>query len=197
MTARAVFGTPMPQYFNAITIATNQSIADMGTTSIFIMEGADVANKRIAVRLLTINLPDGNQIQSTHVCNIQIRGLPTILMGHIVPSFSIASLIGIRLLCKAGCTVVFDDKKCNVMYNGMVILWGFEDPSMDLWTLPIPKTVCTSPGPTVLPRSGPCIDHAPHLQLVSGHNHPAITVASFTHSVRTRSNAVKFAHQSL
>jgi hypothetical protein len=57
--------------------------------------------------------------------------------------------------------------------------------------------VCTSSGPTVLPQSGPCIDYAPHLQLVSGHNHPAITVASFAHSVRTRSNAVKFAHQSL
>jgi hypothetical protein len=197
MTARVLFGTPMPQYLNAITIATNQNIADTGATSIFIMEGADVTNKRIAVKPLTINLPDGNQIQSTHVCDIQILGLPTILMGHIVPSLSVTSLIGIRPLCKAGCTVVFDDKKCNVMYNGMVILRGFKDPSTDLWTLPIPKTVCTTPGPTILPRSGPCIDRAPHLQLKAGHNHPAITVAAFTHSVRTCANTVKFAHQSL
>ncbi len=158
MTACMVFGALMPQYLNAITIATNQAIADMGATSIFIMEGADVANKRIAVKLLTIYLLDGNQIQSTHVCNIQICGLPTILMGHIVPLLSVASLIGIRLLCKAGFTVVFDDEKCNVMYNGMVILRGFKVPSTNLWTLPIPKTVCTSPGPTILPQSGPCID---------------------------------------
>jgi hypothetical protein len=141
----------MPQYLNAITIATNQAIVDTGATSIFIMEGADVANKCIAVKPLTINLPDGNQIQSTHVCDIQILGLPTILMGHIVPSLSVASLIKIRPLCKAGCTVVFDDKKCNVMYNGMVILRGFKDPSTYLWTFLILKTVCTTPGPTVLP----------------------------------------------
>jgi hypothetical protein len=194
---RTLFGALMPQYLNAITIATNQAIPDTGATSIFIMEGADVANKRIAVKPLTINLPAGNQIQSTHVCDIQILGLPTILMGHIVPSLSVASLIGIQPLCKAGCTVVFDDKKCDVMYNGMVILRGFKDPSPDLWTLPIPKMVCTNPEPTVLPQSGPCIDCAPHLQLEAGHNHPAITVAAFTHSVRTRANAVKFAHQSL
>jgi hypothetical protein len=197
MMARALFGASMPQYLNAITIATNQAIADTGATSIFIMEGADVANKRIAVKPLTINLPDGNQIQSTHECDIQIFGLPTILMGHIVPLLSAASLIRIRPLCKAGCTVVFDDKKCNVMYNIMVILRGFKDPSTDLWTLPIPKTVCTTPEPTVLPQSGPCIDCAPHLQLKAGHNHLAITVALFTHSVCTCSNAVKFAHQSL
>ncbi len=196
-TAHALFNAPMLQYINAITIATNQAIADTGATSIFIMEGADVANKCIAVKLLTINLPDGTQIQSTHVCDIQIRGLPTILMGHIVPLLSVTSLIGIRLLCKAGCTVVFDDKKCDVMYNSMVILRGFKDPSTDLWPLPIPKTVCITPGPTVLPQSGLCIDRAPHLKLEAGHNHPAITVASFTHSVHTCSNGGKFAHQSL
>jgi hypothetical protein len=67
MTACALFGAPMPQYLNVITIATNQAIVDIGATSIFIMEGADVANKRITVKPLTINLPDGNQIQSTQV----------------------------------------------------------------------------------------------------------------------------------
>jgi hypothetical protein len=45
MMARALFGAPMPQYLNALTIATNHTIADTGAISIFIMEGADVANK--------------------------------------------------------------------------------------------------------------------------------------------------------
>ncbi len=48
-----------------------------------------------------INLPDGKKVQSTHVCDINIPGLPTILTGHIVPSLTITSLIGIRPLCKA------------------------------------------------------------------------------------------------
>jgi hypothetical protein len=44
-TARNLFGNPMPQYLNAITIATNQAIADTGATSIFIMDGVEVENK--------------------------------------------------------------------------------------------------------------------------------------------------------
>jgi hypothetical protein len=109
MAARTLFGSPMPQYLNALTIATNQAIADMGATSIFIMEGADVDNKCPAMVPLTINLPNGKWVQSTHVCDIRMPGLPTVLTGHIVSSLCIASLIGIRPLCKAGCKVIFDN----------------------------------------------------------------------------------------
>jgi hypothetical protein len=94
-TARALFGNPMPQFLNALTIAANQAIAETGATSIFIMDGAIVDNKRVMVSPLIINLPDGKKIQSTHVCDINIPGLPMILTGHIVPSLTIASLIGI------------------------------------------------------------------------------------------------------
>jgi hypothetical protein len=167
MAARTLFGNPMPQYLNAIMIATNQAIANTGANFIFIMAGADVDNKRLAVKPLAINLPNSKQIQSTYVCNIQIPGLPMVLTGHIVPSLTIASLIGIRPLCKAGCKVIFDNKKCNVMFKGVVILWGFKDPSTGLWTLTIPTKVCTAPGPTVLPRPGPCECRAPHLPMDS------------------------------
>jgi len=74
------------------------------------MEGADEKNKRPAIKPLTINLP----IKSTHICDIDIPGLPTTLTGHIVPNLAIASLFGIRVLCKAGCKVLFDDDKCDV-----------------------------------------------------------------------------------
>jgi hypothetical protein len=43
------------------------------------MEGTDVENKKVAVRPLTINLPDGRRVMSTHVCDITISvlNLPT------------------------------------------------------------------------------------------------------------------------
>ena len=113
---------PQPEVAAAITIATNHAIADTGATSIFIMEGVDVDNKRLSKKLLKINLPDGTIVQSTHRCDIDIPGLPTMLTGHIVPHLAIASLIGIRPLCQAGCTVTFDNMKCEVMFNGNVIL---------------------------------------------------------------------------
>ena len=224
--ASRIFGKPSMQYLNAMTIATSELIADTGATSIFIMEGVGVKNKRPAIKPLTINLPDGRQIKLTHICDIDIPGLSKTLTGHIVPDLAIASLFGIRVLCKAGCKVVFDDDKCDVFYQGKLVLRGYKDSSTDLWTLHIGPTtakVWTTPGTPVqgphielqaassskacvslphaeaaslmtcgpinvaaLPRPGPCIGRNPHQ-----------AIAGLKHSIRTRVNAVKFAHQSL
>ncbi len=60
-----------------------------------------------------------------------------VLVGHVVPKLSIASLIGIRVLCNAGCKVDFTKTNCDVWYKEKIILRGKKDPSTDLWTLPI------------------------------------------------------------
>jgi hypothetical protein len=83
-----------------------------------------------------------------------------------------------------------------VVFNGVVILRGYKDLSTDLWILPIPTMkVCTAPEPRVLSRPGPCNGCAPHLPMDT--RDPGTTLVTFTHSVKTRANAVKFAHQSL
>ncbi len=112
-------------------------------------------------------------------------------MGHVVPNLAVASLIGIRPLCKAGCTVTFDDDKCNVIYDGKVILRGFKDAATDLWTLPL------KPGAkqTAQQRSAPACNRSPLGPIAD--IHPGVDIATFTHSVKTRANGVKFAHQSL
>jgi hypothetical protein len=151
----------------------------MGASLIFIKDDAPALNKRPTTNPITVNLPDRRKVFSTHTCNIVVPGLPQSLTEHIVPNLAIALLFGIRPLCKAGCGVWFDDKKCDVWYERRIILTGYKNPSTDLWmlpfnaipTVPIPQT-STSPG-----------------------THPAI--ATFTHLVRTRMNAVKFAHQLL
>jgi hypothetical protein len=66
-----------------------------------------------------------------------IPGLPTLSTGHIVPHLAIPSLIGIQPLYNAGCAVIFDKEKCNVVYDGKVILQVFKNASTNLWTLPI------------------------------------------------------------
>jgi hypothetical protein len=97
-----MLGTPSHDSLNAITIDLQQAIADTGATSIFIMDRVDVDNKRVADNPITINLPDGRKVQSSHVCDFIIPGLPTRLLGHVVPGLAVASLVGIRPLCKAG-----------------------------------------------------------------------------------------------
>ncbi len=113
------------------------AITNTGATSIFIMDGIDVANKQVSLKPLTINMPYGRKVKSTYICDFTIPGLPMVLTGHIVPHLAITLLIGIRPLCNAGCTVTFDKDKCNVVFNGKVILWGLKDLANNLWTLPI------------------------------------------------------------
>ncbi len=85
---------------------------------------------------LQVPLADGQQVLSTHMCNI-INVLPVTLMGHIIPDFSIVSLFGIRVLTKAGCKITFDDQNFTIRYNGNIIFGVKKDLSMDLWTLPL------------------------------------------------------------
>ncbi len=125
---------------NAIQIAATHAIADTGATSIFIMKGTPIKNFCRADHLITITLPNGSKVVSTHICDITIPCLPTILMGHIVMGITMASLIGIRILRKAGCKVTFNDKKCEVVYKDTNILHGYKDPTMDLWPLHSPLT---------------------------------------------------------
>ncbi len=49
--AKISYGNPKMHYLNAITIATNLAVAYMGATSIFVMDGVDVENKRLAKKI--------------------------------------------------------------------------------------------------------------------------------------------------
>ncbi len=200
-TARQLFGMPNLQYLNAIAIAALQAIADTGATSIFIMEGTPFKNLLPAIRPLTINLPDGTKVKSTHTCNITIPGLPKVLVGHVVPKLTIPPLIGIRVLCDSGCKVLFTKTKCNVWYNRNVISIGKKDPSTDLWTLPIntdiEKVMKSIDEPTSAPSQTVCPPPKMRTTLPLDAHDGVAHVASFTHSVKTRANGVKFAHQSL
>ena len=93
------------------------------------MDDKEVDNKCVRKKTLKINEPNGNKIGSIHVCIINVLGHPMISAGHIVPSLKISSLIGIRSLCRARYKVVFDNEKCQVIYNNKIILTGSKDPS--------------------------------------------------------------------
>ena len=168
-------------------IGPSQAIAGTGATSLFLTKGAPCENKRIATNPISATLPDDRRIHSTHVCDVRIPGLPSVLTGHIMPEMSTASLFGIHILCKAGCKVTFDDDKCQVFYNDAIILTGYKDPISDLWTLPILpcKTVWTSLGAPHQPPLGPCMSDAP------------TDVANFSYHHTMTENNIKFMHQSL
>ena len=61
---------------NAMQIASTHAVADTGATSVFVMAGAPVKNIRMATKSIQISLPDGTKIVSTHICDVDIPGLP-------------------------------------------------------------------------------------------------------------------------
>ncbi len=119
----------------AMLMKPTHAVADTGATSVFIMDIIPTNNKRKYP--IQINLPDGRKFSSSHICDITIPGLPITLTGYIIPDMTMASLLGIRVLCKAGCVVVFNDKTCRIYCKGKLILTGYKDPTSNLWTLPI------------------------------------------------------------
>ncbi len=174
----------------AFRLTTNNAIADSGATQIFVMEGTPAVNKRPTTHPLKVSLADGRQVMSTHKCDIHIGGLPIVLTGHIIPDLSIALLFGIQVLTEAGCKVTFTQQECIVHYNDRIILQGEKDPTTDLWTLPLGSQGMTS-------QHAQCILPLAASIVVNAHAHPAVQIAFFTHTVRTKANSIQFAHQLL
>jgi hypothetical protein len=83
----------------------------------------------LAMDPLSINHPNGNVMGSMHIYGIVIPGLPMILTGHIFPGLSMASLMGIRVLCKAGHKVIFTNSRYEVKYQNKVILHSTKNPA--------------------------------------------------------------------
>ena len=90
-------------------ITTEYSISDSGATCHFLVEGARVTNLEVADNPISITIPNGKNMTSTHTCNLDIPWLPHhVTEAHIVPGLAHVSLISTRKFCEAGCKVIFD-----------------------------------------------------------------------------------------
>ena len=114
------------------------AISDSGATAHFLVEGAPIINMKEAKEPITIKLPDGSLIHSTHVGNLDIPWMPNHMTeAHIAPGLSHSSLISTTVFCDAGCKVIFDEFECKVYYNGQLMLSGGRDKKTNMWKLPI------------------------------------------------------------
>ena len=104
-----------------------------------------------------------------------------------MPDMTMATLCGVRVLCKVGCQVIFDDDKCQVIYNGKIILTGYKDPVSNLWTLPI---LLVDGAQTILDAQ----HQSPLVPCMSG---PPCHPNNFSYHQTTKEYNVKFMHQSL
>ena len=119
---------------SGIKIGVDFAIADAGATGHFLVPGAPVKNMVKAAYPLSINLPQGEVIKSTHEGVLDIPWLPAAARkAHIVPDLVHSSLVSIRELCNAGCKVHYDGDYVNVIYEGKIVWQGVKEPTTDLW----------------------------------------------------------------
>ena len=124
----------------------------LGAAAHFLVEGAPVTNKKVATAPITITLPDGSQVLSSHTCNLDIPWLPdSMTEAHIVPQLAHSSLISTRKFCDAGCQVTFDENECRVYYNKELVLVGDRGTKSNLWRLPINPIAKPTSNPTLQP----------------------------------------------
>jgi hypothetical protein len=166
------------------------ALSNSGATSHFIRDGAHVVNKQIDTNPITITLPDGATIQSTHTCNMDIPWLrQEATKAHIVPGLAHASLLATAKFCDAGYTISFDALQCKIFDGTTLVLKGERDTASNLWRLPLQPT---APPPRDRARPGNLANNSTHTTTKNVGTHEVI---HNVHTIPHLQNRVKFMHQ--
>ena len=116
----------------------NTAMIDSGTTSHFLSVNAPILNKRPTNNPVTVVLPNGQTIKSSHDCDIVWTILPpNARSARILPRLANHSIISVVQLFDAGCTIIIDNNKCLVIYKNTNILEGKKCPTTNLWFVPL------------------------------------------------------------
>ena len=128
-----------------IKIVVDMAVEDSGATGHFLLPGTKFSNMKISKKNLTINLPDGTPLKSTHTCEIDVpRLLKCSRRAHVVPGIIHTSLISIKLLTDAGCNVFYDTHEFRVYFRNKIVWAGFKESTTGLWVLLISTNSETS-----------------------------------------------------
>ena len=163
-----------------INIAIYQSIVYAGAAGNVFLPGTPVKKIKPDTNPFTINLLDGDHINSTHICQLDILWLQEKSKeSHIVPRLVHASLVSIKVLCGAGCNVEYDTNECRVIYKDKKIWNGNIEPSKGLWVLPLNPTLEFKLSMN-------------HMQYI-----PTKEVASNAHTIKSKRSLINYLHQCL
>jgi hypothetical protein len=120
----------------------NWAILDSGATSHFLVTDASATGVSVATNPVTVSIPDGSKLTSTHKRELDLPQLPKAARsGHVIPGMSSYSLMSVVTLCNAGCKVVFEAWGIGVTVTcrGTIVLEGKKCVKTGLWMVPITK----------------------------------------------------------
>ena len=122
------------------------AILDSGETIHFQVTTAPIINITPESSPLTVELPDGACVSSTHTCTLKLPQLPTRYReGHIIPGLASHSLMSVVKLFNEGCEVTFTNIYCQVKHLDRIILRGRKCTRTGLWMIKLNNTAKTTP----------------------------------------------------
>ena len=113
------------------------AVADTGTTGNYLTLNSPCCNKRKAIHLLPIQMPNGEIITSTHTALLNHQDLPfQARQAHLFPGLRKA-LLSIGNFCEHGCEATFTNKSVHIKNNqsGWTIMGGTRDARTNLYML--------------------------------------------------------------
>jgi hypothetical protein len=114
----------------------NSAILDSGATGNFLTFDAPCIHKEKALHPLSVTLPDGTIIESTHTAILALPDLPpSANKAQLFPSHFKHSLISVGHLCDHGCEVSFSAPIVTVRKGGTPLFVGWRDYSTGLWKI--------------------------------------------------------------
>ena len=87
----------------------NWAILDSGATSHFLVTDASATGVSVATNPVTVTIPDGSRLTSTHKRELDLPQLPKAARsGRVIPGMPSYSLMSVVTLCNAGCKLLFE-----------------------------------------------------------------------------------------
>jgi hypothetical protein len=128
--------------------ASGKAIADTACTVTIGGTDAPVVNCRPTKNPISIRIPNGEIMRSTHEAEIDVPLLPAAARHvHIVPECTTPPLISIGQLCDADCDVTLNAKTISVSHNNKVVLTGKRTAETRLWQFDLPVPIETERRP--------------------------------------------------
>jgi hypothetical protein len=116
---------------------TSTAILDTGCSGHYLAPNAPCINKHEAHPSISVELPNGAILHSSHTATVDLHPALPIAAGeaHVFPDFGSKSLLSIGQLCDNGCTATFTADAVDIAFNGNIILSGKRSPPNKLWQM--------------------------------------------------------------
>jgi hypothetical protein len=117
------------------------AIVDSGCTCHFLLVNAPCLNKVKSQNPLTVRLPNGATMESSHTAALDIPELnKAASIAHVFPGMANHSLLSVGQLCNEGYTVTFRNASVTICnYQELQILKGARDLDTGLWRINLRK----------------------------------------------------------